>query len=131
MPFGVATVVTNGGKRTAADRLQNTPTRNAFRHVGMGVGATTAARTAAATDTALSTEVETRTAGTESNQTTTVTGDTYQVVGTIAATANRAVDEVGLFDAASAGNMGVSATHNVVNLANGDSIQYTIKVQIT
>jgi hypothetical protein len=67
MPFGTATVVTNGGKRTIADRLQTTPTRNPFKFPGMGVGATGAARTAVAADTALSTEVETpRTAGTES-----------------------------------------------------------------
>lgn len=127
MAFGVATVLTNSGKRTAADRQQTTPTRNALKFIGMGTGATGAARTAAAADTALSTEVETRTSGTESTVTTTVTGDTYQVVGTIAATATRAVDEVATFDANSAGNIGVSATQAVINLVSGDSIQYTIK----
>jgi hypothetical protein len=131
MPFGVGTVVTNGGKRTIADRCQTTPTRNAFKFVAMGVGATTAARTAAAADTVLSTEVETRTSGTESTVTTTNTGDTYQVVGTVAASATRAVDEGGLFDASTVGNMGTSATFNVVSLANGDSIQFTWKVQLT
>lgn len=131
MPFGVATVVTNGGKRTIADRLQTTPTRNPIKFVAMGVGATGAGRTAAAADTALSTEVETRTSGTESNQTTTVTGDTYRVVGTVTATATRAVDEMGLFDASSAGNMGFSATHSVINLATNDAIQYTANIQIT
>jgi hypothetical protein len=132
MPFGTATVVTNGGKRTIADRLQTTPTRNPFKFPGMGVGATGAARTAAAADTVLSTEVETpRTAGTESNQTTTNTGDTYQVTGTIAATSARVVDEAGLFDAATAGNMGTSATFAVINLGTGDSILFTWKVQLT
>lgn len=127
MPFAAATVFTNSGKRTAADRLLTTPTRNPPKFIGMGTGATTAARTAAATDTALSTEVETRATGTETTPTTTVTGDSYQVVGTITATAARAVDEVGTFDASTAGNIGVSATHAVINLASGDSIQYTIK----
>lgn len=131
MAFGTATVVTNGGKRTVADRLQTTPTRSAPKFVAMGVGATGAARTAAAADTALSTEVESRTSGAESTVTTTQTGDTYQVVGTIAATATRAVDESGLFDASSAGNMSTSATFAVVNLASGDSIQFTWKVQVT
>jgi len=131
MPFGVATVVTNGGKRTLADRLMNTPTRNAPRFVGIGVGATGAARTAAAGDTALSTEVESRATGTESNVTTSQTGDTYQNVGTVTASASRAVDEAGLFDASSAGNMAASATFNVVNLANGDSVQLTWKIQMT
>jgi hypothetical protein len=121
MAFGVATVWTNSGKATAADRQQTTPTRNALKFVGMGTGATGAARTAVAA-------VESRVSGTETIVTTTVTGDTYQVVSTITATATRAVDEAGTFDASTAGNMGVSATFNVINLASGDSIQFTVKV---
>lgn len=131
MPFGVASVVTNGGKRTMADRLQTTPTRNAFKFVAIGTGATAAARTAAAADTALSTEVETRTSGTETTQTITNTGDTYQVVGAVAATSARVCDEGGLFDASTVGNMGVSYTYNVISLAIGDSINFTVKVQFT
>lgn len=131
MPFGTATVLTNGGKRTAADRQQTTPTRNALKFLAMGVGATGAGRTAAAADTALSTEVETRASGTESTVTTTNTGDTYQTVGTVTATATRAVDEAMTNDASSAGNMGVSATFPVINLSSGDSIQFTAKTQFT
>jgi hypothetical protein len=127
MPFGTATVLTNSGKNTAADRQQTTPARSALKFVAMGTGATGAARTAVVADTALSTQVETRTSGTESIVTTTVTGDSYQVVGTVTATASRSVDEAGTFDASSAGNMGVSATFTVIPLATGDSIQFTIK----
>ncbi len=131
MPFGAATVSTNSLKRTLADRLQTTTTRNPPKFVAMGVGATGAARTAAAADTALSTEVETRTSGTESTVTTTVTGDTYQTVGTITATAARVVDEAMTNDASSAGNIGISATFAVINLAIGDSLQLTFKEQLT
>lgn len=133
MPFGTATVVTNKGKAMFADRIRTTPATYTAspKYCAMGTGATGAARTAAATDTALSTEVETRTAGTESTVTTTNTGDTYQVVGTIAATASRSVDEAGLFDAATTGNMGTSATFAVVSLASGDSIQFTWKSQVS
>lgn len=131
MPFGAATVSTNSLKRTLADRLQTTPTRNPPKFIGIGTGATTAARTAAAADTALSTEVETRATGTESTVTTTNTGDTYQLVGTVTATSARAVDEAASFDASSAGNIGVSATMAVVNLAIGDSIQLTVKEQLS
>lgn len=131
MPFGVATVSTNSNKRTLADRMLTTPTRNPMKFVGIGTGATTAARTAAAADTALSTEVETRATGTESTVTTTNTGDTYQVVGTVTATGTRAVDEAATFDASSAGNIGVSATMNVINLVSGDSLQLTVKTQLT
>jgi hypothetical protein len=131
VPFGTATVWTNSGKRTTADRLQTTTTRNPPKFVAMGTGATTAARTAATADTALSTEVETRTSGTESTQTITNTGDTYQTQGTITATAARVVDEAATFDAATVGNIGVSATFAVINLANGDSLQLTVRTQFT
>lgn len=133
MAFGVATVVTNVGKAMFADRMRTTPATYSAspKFIGMGVGATGAARTAVAADTALSTAVETRTSGTESTVTTTNTNDTYQVSGTITATASRAVDEGGLFDAVSAGNMAVSWTQAVDNLVSGDSITFTIKVQQT
>ena len=133
MAFGVATVVTNKGKARLADRLRASPgTYTTSPHwIGMGTGATGAARTAVAADTALSAEVETRAVGTESTVTTTNTGDTYQVTGTQTATAGRAVDEFGLFDALTSGNMGLSGTQNVVTLVSGDSIAWTIKEQLT
>lgn len=133
MAFGTATVVTTKGKAMLADRLRGTPGTytNPPKYCAMGTGATGAARTAAVGDTALSTEVETRTSGTESTQTTSTTNDTYQVIGTITATNTRAVDEFGLFDASSAGNMGFSATFAVINLNTTDSIQFTAKIQVT
>ena len=131
MAFGIATVITSVGKAVAAKRLLGaTPAQAEPKFLAIGVGATTAARTAVVADTALSTEVETRVgtnAGT--NVTTAVTNDTYQVIQTITATATRAVDEAALFDAASDGNMFLSATFAVVNLAIGDSLQITAKCQ--
>ena len=132
MPFGTATVVTNSGKAVAAKRhLGATPTQAEPNYVAMGTGATAAARTAAAADAALSTPAESRVAGTGSTVTTTVTNDTYQTQGTITATAARAVDEAGTFDASTGGNMDGSATFAVINLANGDSLQLTVKKQFT
>lgn len=125
--MATATVLTNSGKRTSADRQQTTPTRTPLKFIGMG----TAGTTAVATDTALGTEVETRASGTESIVTTTNTSDTYQTVGTVTATATRAITEAGTFDASSTGNMGVSATFSSIALANGDSIAFTVKTQYT
>jgi hypothetical protein len=127
MAFGTATVLTNAGKAITTNRIKGAGTEPLY--VGVGTGATGAARTAVVGDTALSTAVESRVAGTSTQQTTTVTNDTYQVVGTVTATASRAVDEAGLFDASTAGNMYLSATFPVVNLSSGDSIQATLKVQ--
>lgn len=75
--------------------------------------------------------METRATGTESTQTITNTGDTYQVVGTVTATATRSVDEAGTFDASTTGNIGVSATFAVISLVSGDSLQLTVRTQFT
>lgn len=132
MAFGTATVVTNSGKAIAAKRhIGSTPAQAEPNYIGIGTGATGAARTALAADTALSTAAESRVAGTSSSVTTTVTNDTYQTVGTVTATASRAVDEAGTFDASTAGNMDISATFAVVNLAIGDSLQLTMKKQFS
>lgn len=132
MPFAAATVVTTVGKAIAAKRhIGATPSQAEPNYVGIGVGATGAARTAAVADVALSTPVESRAAGTSSNVTTTTANDTYQTQATITASATRAVDEGGTFDASSGGSMDVSATFAVINLSNGDSLQLTFKKQLT
>lgn len=121
----MATVLTNAGKGIVTNRIKGAGTEPSYVAMGTGAG------TAAAADTTLFTEVETRTAGTSTQQTTSTTNDTYQVVGTITATAARAVTNAGLFDASSSGNLFVKGDFATVNLATGDSIQFTIKCQFT
>lgn len=120
-------IVVNTGKSIITNRILGSGTEPKF--VAMGTGGTAEA----ATQTALVTEVETRTSGTSSQQTTTTTGDTYQVLGTITATGARAITESGLFDVitTSAGNMLCRALFTVINLATGDSIAFTWKIQLT
>jgi len=120
--FG-ATVYTNAGKAITTNRIKGAGTEPLFVAWGTGAG------TAAATDTTLFTEsAEARTSGTSSQQTTTVTNDTYQVLGTITATATRAITNAGLFDASSAGNMLMKGDFATINLATNDSIAFTMKV---
>lgn len=96
---------------------------------GTGSGAAKTANTVTTTST-----TEARTNGTASQVTTTVTNDTYQVVGTITAAGTRAITEVGVFDAAGSGspptggNMCIYGDFSVVNLSSGDSIAFTVKV---
>jgi hypothetical protein len=116
----MATVVTDAGKAIAANRMLAGGTEPKFVAIGTGAG------TAAAADTTLFTEVETRTTGTGSRVTTTVTNDTYRVVGTVTATTARAVTNGGTFDASSAGNLNVKGDFTTINLATGDSIQLTV-----
>jgi hypothetical protein len=129
--MAVTTVITKLGYAIIANRIQTTPSSNAPRYVGIGTGA--GARTAANTDTALTTEVETRSAGIESQVTTTETGDTYQCVGVVTATAPRTVNEAGLFNASSGPQMFLSSTFNggdAVALSTNDSLQLTCKCKI-
>lgn len=118
----LATVLANGGKAVVTNRIKGSGTEPNYVAVGTGAG------TAAATDTTLFTEVETRVAGTSTQQTTTTTSDTYQVVGTVSITATRALTNAGLFDASSSGNMLMKGDFSTINLVNGDSITLTAKV---
>jgi hypothetical protein len=125
----MATVVVNAGRDIITNRIKGLGTEPLNIGWGTGVG------TAAVTDTTLFTEVlvnmtgggTDHTAGTSTRQTTTVTNDTYQVIGTRTATAAGTITNAGLFDAASGGNLFLKGDFTGIGLANGDSIQFTIK----
>jgi hypothetical protein len=122
-----STAVVNAGRAIITNRIAGSGTEP--KYVAMGTGSTAVLLT----DTALGTEVETRTTGTATRTTTSTTNDTYQVAGTIVASASRTITEAALFDqSALGGNMlvrGVLASS--ISLASGDSIAFTISVQVT
>lgn len=125
----MATVVVNAGLDIITNRIKGLGTEPL--NVGWGTGA----GAAAITDTTLFTEVlvnmtaggTDHTAGTSSRVTTDVTNDTYQVVATRTATAAGTITNAGLFDAVSGGNLFLKGDFTGIGLANGDSIQFTIK----
>lgn len=122
----MATVWCNAGKDILTNRIKALGTEPLYVAWGTGAG------TAAIADTTLFTEsAEARTAGTSTRQTTTTTNDTYQVVGTITATATRAITNAGTFDASSTGNMMVKGDFATINLSTNDSIAFTIKLSFT
>ena len=122
----MATVVTNAGKAVITNRIKGSGTEPSYVAWGTGAG------TAAIADTTLFTEsAEARTAGTSSQQTTTTTLDTYQVVGTITATAARTITNAGLLDASASGNLFIKGDFTGVVLANGESIAFTIQCQFS
>lgn len=122
----MATILVNAGKDIVTNRIKAAGTEPVY--VGWGTGA----GTAAIADTTLFTEsAEARTSGTSTRVTTTTTNDTYQVVGTIVATAGRTITNAGLLDASSAGNLFMKGDFTGVVLASGDSIQFTMQVQFT
>jgi len=129
----MATLLVNAGQAICSGRfLGATPAQAEPKNVAIGSGA----GTTAATDTTLFTEYTTgtwagyaRTANAGTQVTGTNTNDTYQVQGTFTAGAAQTVTNAGCFDAASAGNMLVKGDFTGVVLANGDSIQITIKLR--
>ena len=124
----MATVLTNAGVAVITNRIIQAGT--APKNIGWGTGSTAAA----VTDTALTTEFAPttsggRTVGTESRATTTVTNDTYQVVGTVTATTAGTIAEAGLFDAVSTGNLLVHSVFTGVAVAIADSISFTFQTK--
>lgn len=123
-----ATVITNAGQAIVTNRMIGSGTEPKFVMWGTGAG------TAAVTDTTLFTETtdEARTTGTSTRVTTTVTNDTYQVVGTITvATAGKTITNVGLFDVVTSvsGNLYFKSDFTGLALSVADSITFTIKVK--
>ena len=114
------------GKQWVVDKLDDSQA-STMNRIGWGTGGGTTAES----DTTLFTEAsETRATGTVSQQTTTVTGDTYRVVGTLTATGTKTITNAGLFDAATTGNMLIKGDHAGVPLLTGDSIEYTFSLHV-
>lgn len=122
----MATIFTDSAEAVVTNRIKAGGTEPLF--VAWGTGAGTAAKA----DTTLFTEsAEARVSGTSTRTTTGSTNDTYQVVGTITASAARTITNAGTFDASTAGNIFVKGDHASTVLASGESIQYTITLQFT
>ena len=117
----MVSLVTNTG---IAEFVEQLVAADVLKYIGWGSGSGQAV-----TDTDLATALpESRTDGTDSQQTTNTTGDTFRVVGTLTATSARAVTEVGVFDASTSGSMGIYGDFSVINLATDDNITFTIDV---
>ncbi len=127
----MATVLCNAGKAIVSNRIHGSGTEPL--NVGWGTGT----GTAAITDTTLFTETAldltttsgSRTAGTGSQVTTTVTNDTYQVTATKTASASGTVTNAGTFDNVTigSGSMFVKGDFTGIGLSANDSIAFTIK----
>jgi hypothetical protein len=97
---------------------------SSLKHVGWGTGTTPPAVGNTALETA---SAESRTSGTQTQQTTTTTNDTYQVVALITSLSAQAITEVAIFDAATVGNLYYRGTFSAINVSISDSITFTLK----
>ncbi|UOF82002.1 tail collar fiber protein [Caudoviricetes sp.] len=121
----MATLLVNSGKAIVTNRINGGGTTPLYVAWGTGAGTTSA------TDTTLFTEVSPRVTGTATQQTTSVTNDTFQVVGTQTAGTAETITNAGLFDASTSGNLFVKGDFSGIALNSGDSISFTVKVQFS
>ena len=121
----MATLLVNAGKAIVTNRIKGSGTEPSYVAWGTGAGTT------AATDTTLFTETGSRVSGTSTQQTTSTTNDSYQVVATQTAGSSLAITNAGLFDASTSGNLFAKGDFSTINLNTGDSIQFTFKVQFS
>lgn len=122
----MATLLVNTGKAIVTNYLAGGAATQP-KYIGWGTGA----GTTSATDTTLFSETGSRTTGTATQQTTSTTNDTYQVIGTLTAGSSLTITNAGLFDASSSGNLFVKGDFTGVALTSGDSIQFTFKTQFS
>jgi hypothetical protein len=126
----IRNLVVDAGKAGVASRINGSGGEAAFTWIAIGTGATAAN----AADTTLQTEINTsggqRANGAVSRITTDTTNDTAQVVVTFAFTGSFAVTEAGLLNASSAGTLLARQVFSAVNVANGDSLQVTWKIDV-
>ena len=116
-----AIMIINAGLALISEALA----ASASKYIAWGTGTTGPAAANTALETA---SAEARTTGTQTQETTTTTDDTYQCVGTITCTGSgKAITEVGIFDASTAGDMYLRGTFSAINVGVGDSINFTIK----
>lgn len=132
----MANVLTNVGREIITGLLAavgSGPGSAVPKYVGWGTGA----GTSAATDTTLFTEDSggspsyARVTCTLTQQTTSVTNDTFQAVGTIVSNGSHTITNAGLFDAGSSGNLFIKGDFSGVALTSGEAIQFTIQYQVT
>lgn len=115
-------VITTVGVGFIVDAHQNLVELEILNFHAMGTGSVAEA----IGDTTL-TEVESRVSGTQSEP----AANQYRTVATITATAARAITEHGIFSASTVGTLFDRSVFTVVNLAIGDSIQFTYTLTYT
>jgi len=131
-------LITTAGKAAVAALILTDVAEDAFDYIAIGSGAT-AANVA---DTTLDAEIK-RAAGVGTRVTTAVTNDTAQIVYTFSSgvpaglngtsTGSQAVEESGVLNASSAGDLLCRQTFSALNIDwdAGDTLQITWKIQVS
>lgn len=126
----IKNLVVTAGKGLITSRL-GASSANAATYVAVGTSSTAAS----AGQTALVSEITDsgleRAAATVTQTTITTTNDTYQATYTWTASGSKTVEEVGVFNASSAGTMLSRAVTGTKSVTSGETIVLTYRLQLT
>lgn len=128
LSYKTPNLVVSAGKAGVASRINGAGSEAAFTYIAVGTGTTAAD----AADTTLEAEITDsgleRAAGTATRTTTSVTNDTAQLAKTFSVTGTKAVTEVGVLNAASAGTLLSRSIITTKNVVSGDTLTITYKI---
>jgi len=120
-------IVVNTGLAGISSRITGAGSESAFTYLAVGTGTTTED----ATDTALETELTdsgfARASATVAQTTTTTTNDSTTLDYTWTATADKAITEVGAFNAGSGGTLLGHKVFSAINVTSGSSLEIIYK----
>lgn len=120
--------ITNASLAALSGLIGNTGSQVAFTYLAVGTDSTAAAASQTALQAELTTLGLARAAATVSRSTTTQTNDTLQLDYTWTASGTTAVEEIGIFNASSAGVMLGRKVTGTKNVANGVTLAATYKI---
>ena len=122
----MAVVFTNSGHSAVVTRIIGSGAQPSYMAWGTGVVGQTPS---VAADNTVSGEINSRVVGTAGAYTSALTNDSFQILAVMSATAAYGINNIAIFDASTNGNSLVKGDFSVVNLASGDSIAATIRLQ--
>ena len=118
--------IMNAGKAEVSSLILTDVGGTAFDYIAIGTNSTAPN----ATQTALLAQ-QYRVAGTGSQTTTTVTNDTARLTGSIAITSTATLQEAGIFNSSSAGDMLARTTYSAISVNSGDTLNIGYDVAVS
>ena len=119
-------LIVDAGLKSIVDRLGDVNSITPFEYIALGTGSTAPA----GGDTSLANEVE-RSIATVTLDTENVANDTLQLQNTFSITSSVTVEESGVFNDASAGDLLARALTGTLELSSGDDLQITWRITAT
>lgn len=123
----MSNLITSAGKAQLA-LLAGDASATPFTYLELGTSSTAVNVSQTALQAAITDSGLARAAATVSRVTTTVTNDTLQLVYEWTASGTKAIEEIGIFNAASSGTMLGRALTTTKSVVSGDSLEATYKV---